>query len=92
MMIYFRELAQYYRSAAFGKDYGNFARRNPDAAAYQLRLIIAQLNENLATLGITLTPGELNLQASFVSGKMPIPDMIELVKNYAATIDARWPS
>lgn len=92
MPVPHRQLIDYYRSRDFAKDYANFARRDPATAAAQLRLIVEQLNANLSHAGITPTISELATQERFASGHMPMADMITFIREYAASIEARWPS
>lgn len=92
MPVLFHQVIQYYRSRDFARDYVSFVRHNPTAAALQLHLIVEQFNENLEPLGASPTAAEHAVQAHFVNGTMPIENMIALVRAYATTIEARWPS
>lgn len=91
MSVASHRLAAYYQSDDFAVDYPSLARRNPAAAIKQLRAIIDQLNENYAVLGVTLSDEDIDLQARFVTGDMPMPLMLLQVKLYAASIRLRWP-
>lgn len=91
MSVASHRLAAYYQSDDFALDYPMLARRNPAAAIKQLRGIIDQLNENYAVLGVTLSAEDIELQARFVTGELPMPLMLLQVKLYAASIRLRWP-
>lgn len=47
---------------------------------------------HLEALGITPTPAQLEVQAKFIGGDMPLAEMLEHVELYVASIDLRWPS
>jgi hypothetical protein len=92
MLIPVRRLIAYYRSPAFAEDHAYLDRYDPLAAEQQRHAIIDNLNENLATEGITPTRTELSVQTRFIAGEMPLVQMLEQVELYVASIELRWPT
>jgi hypothetical protein len=86
-----RRLIAYYQSPAFAEDHAYLDRYDPLAAQQQRYAIIGNLNDNLATEGITPTPTELAVQARFIAGEMPLWQMLEQIELYVASISLRWP-
>jgi len=85
------QLLAYYLSDDFVQDYPGFLRRDPAAAATQRRLIIDQLKTNSEALGVTFTPADLAVHTAFAAGEMPVDEMLDYLKLYAASIGMRWP-
>jgi glutamine synthetase adenylyltransferase len=83
--------AAYYSGDEFLIDYPNLLQRSPDKAAQLLRSIIANLNENLAALGIVQTRTDLAVQAEFLAGTLPLHQMLDHLSLYAESILLRWP-
>ena len=92
MPIPVRRLIAYYRSPDFAEDHAYLDRYDPLAAEQQRHAIIDNLNENFATEGIVPTHTELSVQELFITGKMPLAQMLEQVELYVASIELRWPS
>jgi hypothetical protein len=92
MPIRVRRLVAYYQSPAFAEDHANLIRRDPLAAAQQRRVIIDNLNKNLAMEGIIPTRTEVAVQAQFIAGDMSLAQMLQQVELYVASIELRWPS
>lgn len=86
-----RRLIAYYRSPSFAEDHAYLIRRDPLAAEQQRYAIIGSLLDNLEALGITPTPIQLEVQAKFIAGDMPLAQMLEHVELYVASIALRWP-
>lgn len=84
-------LIEYYLSAAFADDHSALIALDPAEAEQQRRLLNEQLNENLTALGIEPCRTELETQALFVSGEMPMWQMLEHVQFYGMSIMLRWP-
>ena len=84
-------LATYFSSDSFATDFQNLEKHNPAEAAKQLHKIIDSLNGNLAAIGITPTCIELEVQAEFVAGRLPLLQMLDYCRTYAESITLRWP-
>lgn len=83
-------LIAYYRSDEFIEDHKRLEQRDPLAATQQRHTIIGQLNKNLSQLGVELSSAELGIQKRFISGDLPLPEMLKQIEQYASSISLRW--
>lgn len=83
-------LISYYKSPEFATDHDSLAQRNPNAAMQQRQMIISNMNENLATVGILPTKTELAVQARFIAGDLALPQMLDQMDLYISSISLRW--
>jgi hypothetical protein len=91
MPVPVQRLIAYYQSPAFAADHAILMERRPLAALQQRQTIIANLNANFATEGIAPTAAQLADQERFVDGTLSMPDMLEHIEQYVASIALRWP-
>lgn len=91
MPVPVRRLIAYYRSPGFAEDHADLTRRDPLAAEQQRYAIIGSFLDNLEALEITPTPTQLEVQARFIAGVLPLEQMLEHIKLYVASIALRWP-
>lgn len=90
MPIPVRRLIAYYQSPSFAEDHAYLDRYDPLAAQQQRYAIIGNLNDNLATEGITPTRTELAVQEQFIAGELSLSQMLDQIELYVASISLRW--
>lgn len=89
MSVALRRLLNDYQSPLFVDDFERVESRNAVEAKVRRWSLTDQLNANLMAEGIKPTEEQFRVQQAFAAGEMPIDQMLEHMKLYAAIISAR---